>query len=161
MGRNYLKSSNIDFFTSLIKEGKFINIAKNLTIFIEKENVDGSYNNIFLEDERSGSRMIYAKKGILINENLQKKLKLIDGRVINNENSNLNIFDFDEIDFQLKNLDAKTIVVPKIQEIDTLSLLNCLYNFRIKENRSFNCEEKLNPKLIENYLREFSNHFYQ
>ena len=26
--RDYLKNSNIDFFTSLIKEGKFINIAK-------------------------------------------------------------------------------------------------------------------------------------
>ena len=69
------------------------------------------------------------KEEILINDNLQKKLKLIDGRVINNENSNLTIFDFDGGDFQLKNLNAKTIVVPKIQEIDTLSLLNCIYNF--------------------------------
>ena len=48
--RDYLKNSNIDFFTSLIKEGKFINIAKDLTIFIDKENSDGSYNNIFIED---------------------------------------------------------------------------------------------------------------
>ena len=160
MGRNYLKSSNIDFFTSLIKEGKFINIAKNLTIFIENENVDGSYNNIFLEDERSGSRMIYAKKGVLINDNLQKKLKLVDGRVINNENSNLNIFDFDEIDFQLKNLDAKTIVVPKIQEIDTLSLLNCHLNFKIKENKSFNCEEKLKPEINRELFKRIYKPFF-
>ena len=104
--------------------------------------------------------MIYAKKGILINDNLQKKLKLIDGRVINNENSNLTIFDFDEIDFQLKNLNAKTIVVPKIQEIDTLSLINCIYNFRVNENKSFNCEEKLKQKLIENYLKNFQTIFF-
>ena len=38
--RNYLKNSNIDFFTSLIKEGKFINVVKNLTIFINKKNND-------------------------------------------------------------------------------------------------------------------------
>ena len=35
--RNLLKNSNIDFFSSLIKEGKFINVIKGLTIFIEKE----------------------------------------------------------------------------------------------------------------------------
>ena len=53
--REYLKNSNIDFFTSLIKEGKFINIVKNMTIFIDKENEDGSYNNIFIEDLRNKS----------------------------------------------------------------------------------------------------------
>ena len=35
--RNYLKNSNIDFFTSLIKEGKFINAVKGLTIFIDRK----------------------------------------------------------------------------------------------------------------------------
>ena len=30
--RNYLKNSNIDFFTSLIKEGKFINIGKQFIL---------------------------------------------------------------------------------------------------------------------------------
>jgi len=48
--RNYLKNSNIDFFTSLIKEGKFINVVKDLTIFIDKKNSDGSYSDIFLDD---------------------------------------------------------------------------------------------------------------
>ena len=32
--RNYLKNSNVDFFTSLIKEGKFINIVSPLVILI-------------------------------------------------------------------------------------------------------------------------------
>ena len=35
--RNLIKESNIDFFTSLIKEGKFINAVKGLTIFIENK----------------------------------------------------------------------------------------------------------------------------
>ena len=60
--RNYLKNSNIDFFTSLIKERKFLNVAKDLTIFIEKKNEDGSYTDIFLDDStKSTSKMIYAK----------------------------------------------------------------------------------------------------
>ena len=48
--RSFLKSSNIDFFTSLIKEGKFINATKNLTIFIDAKENDGSYRDIFLEE---------------------------------------------------------------------------------------------------------------
>ena len=36
-GRELLKNSNIDFFTSLIKEGKFINVVDGLTIFINKK----------------------------------------------------------------------------------------------------------------------------
>ena len=81
--RDYLKNSNIDFFTSLIKEGKFINIAKDLTIFIDKENSDGSYNNIFIEDLRNlNSKMIYAKKGNLVNDEKIKKFRLNNGKVI-------------------------------------------------------------------------------
>ena len=66
--RNYLKNSNIDFFTSLIKEGKFINITQGLTIFINKKNADGSFSDIFLEDTTKGnnSKMIFSKKGVLI-----------------------------------------------------------------------------------------------
>ena len=48
--RNILKDSNIDFFTSLIKEKKFINVVKDLTIFIDKKNEDGSYSDIFIDD---------------------------------------------------------------------------------------------------------------
>ena len=36
-GREMLKNSNIDLFSSLIKEGKFINAVDGLTIFIEKK----------------------------------------------------------------------------------------------------------------------------
>ena len=42
--RTLLKNSNIDFFTSLIKEGKFINVVNGLTIFIKEKNDDGSYS---------------------------------------------------------------------------------------------------------------------
>ena len=46
--RNYLKNSNVDFFSSLIKDKKFINVVKELTIFIDKKNPDGSFQNVFI-----------------------------------------------------------------------------------------------------------------
>ena len=139
--REYLKNSNIDFFTSLIKDGKFINIAKNITIFIDKENKDGSYNNIFLEDMRNeNSKMIYAKKGILVNDGFQKKFKLTDGRIVNYKDTDINIFEFDQIDFNLKDLSTRTITVPKIQEIDTITLLSCISNKIKKKLESYECQ---------------------
>tara|TARA_B100000029_G_C17571810_1_gene956851 strand:- start:1344 stop:2441 length:1098 start_codon:yes stop_codon:yes gene_type:complete len=139
--REYLKNSNIDFFTSLIKDGKFINIAKNITIFIDKENNDGSYNNIFLEDMRNeNSRMIYAKKGILVNDGFQKKFKLTDGRIVNYKGTDINIFEFDQIDFNLNDLSTRTITVPKIQEIDTITLLSCINNKIKKKLESYECQ---------------------
>jgi len=71
--RTFLKNSNIDFFTSLIKEGKFINAVKDLTIFIDKKNDDGSYSDIFIDDStKNNSKMIYAKSGVLV-DNEKKK----------------------------------------------------------------------------------------
>ena len=35
--RNLIKNSNVDFFTNLINEGRFINVVQGLTIFIEKK----------------------------------------------------------------------------------------------------------------------------
>ena len=158
--REYLKNSNIDFFTSLIKEGKFINIVKNMTIFIDKENEDGSYNNIFIEDLRNkSSKMIYAKEGILINNEVIKKFILSNGRVINNEKNNINIFEFDQIDFNLDDLSTRTITVPKIQEISTMTLLNCfniIPESRIVNLNTYNCE-----KILPEVKRELFKRIYK
>jgi len=72
--RSFIRKSNIDFFPSLIKEGKFIDTVKNLTIFIESKNEFGQYKNIFLNDTsgknkkdgKDKSQIIFAKKGILV-----------------------------------------------------------------------------------------------
>ena len=142
--RNYLKNSNIDFFTSLIKEGKFISITDGLTIFINSKDDDGNFKDIFLEEtNKNNSKMIYADRGELYEDGLQKAFKLFDGRVINIENSKINLFDFDQIDFSLQNLTTKTITVPKIQEIDTQILLSCFFNIKndkLKDFKSFKCK---------------------
>jgi lipopolysaccharide export LptBFGC system permease protein LptF len=80
--RNLLKILSLNFFTSLIKEGKFINAVKGLTIFIEKKNLD-EYSNIFIDDSTKGySRFIYAKTGKIISNQKNKQFILYDGKVI-------------------------------------------------------------------------------
>ena len=142
--RNYLKNSNVDFFTSLIKEGVFINVTKGLTIFINHKENNGTFRDIFLEENnKNKSRMIYANKGFLIDNELQKTLKLLKGRVINIEDSKINVFNFEQINFNLKNLNTKTITTPKLQEIDTKVLLGCFFEIRDNKFKSLKCEKNL------------------
>jgi lipopolysaccharide export system permease protein len=146
--RDYIKNSNVDFFTSLIKEGKFINVAKNITIFINKEEKDGSYSDIFMEDSRSKDlQMIYAKKGYLLDDLGNKAFKLFDGKVVNKKNTNLSVFEFDEINFNFNNLSSKSIIKPKIQEINTLSLINCIINDSNEKSLIFNCEDSIKVEI--------------
>ena len=159
--RDYLKNSNIDFFTSLLKEKTFINVAKGLTIFINKKNKDGSYEDIFLDDStKNNSKMIYAKSGTLIDNEKQKVFKLLDGRVINNENSKINVFDFDQIDFNLQNLISNTITIPKIQEISTITLLSCFINIKKNKNEDFECEKNIKKEIKQELLKRLHKPIY-
>ena len=88
--RESLKDSNVDFFTSLIKEGKFINAVEGLTIFIKEKNTDQTFSNIFIDDStKNNSKMIYAKDGVIIDNNQRKSFQLFNGKVINNEKKKL------------------------------------------------------------------------
>ena len=146
--REHLKNSNIDFFSSLIKERKFIDTAKDLTIFINKKNDDGSFEEIFIDDNREkNSRMIIAKSGLIINSPTTKYFKLYKGRIINISNSKINVFDFEQINLNLLNLNSNTITVPKIQEIDTKTLLSCFINLKANIYDVFDCSENLKNEI--------------
>ncbi len=152
--RNYLKNSNIDFFTSLIKEGKFINAVKGLTIFIEKKEKDGSFSNIFLDDStKNVSKMIHAKDGILIDSQKKKVFRLYDGKVINIDKNKINVFEFDQIDFGLKDFASNTITVPKIQEIGTRTLLACFFSIEAKKFEAFKCDKPLMKEIKQELLK--------
>ena len=143
-GREILKESNIDFFTSLIKEGKFINAVDGLTIFINKKNQDDTFENIFIDDSsKNVSKMIYAKNGSILENDKRKIFKLFNGQVINKDKDKINSFQFDEIDFNLADYSSNTILVAKIQEIPSLILFKCRFNYQNKisdiDKYSFSC----------------------
>ena len=163
--RDYLKNSNIDFFTSLIREGKFINVVEGLTIFIDKKNLDGSYSNIFLDDSsKQTSKIIYAKKGILIDSDNKKVFRLFDGNVINKEKLKINLFEFDQIDFNLAEYSTNTILVPKIQEIPSKDLFKCLINnfsnTNITFENRFNCGQNIKKEINQELFKRFYKPLY-
>ena len=157
--RSYLKNSSLDFFTTLLKQGNFINVAKNMTIFIDKKNSNESFEDIFIEDNRESPKMIYAKKGKVISDEKGKKFRLIEGRIINTETSKTKIFDFDTIDLNLSNISSKTITTPKIQELKTILLFQCIANKNYQSDL-LKCDERIMPDLVSELFKRLVKPFY-
>ena len=134
--RTFIRTSNVDFFPALIKEGKFIDTVSGLTIFIESKDESGDYNNIFLKDlftkksdeqTEESFQIIYAKKGRLINSNNNRFFELYEGEMINKENKKITNFTFDKINFNLSKYTSKSTTYPKIQEVPSEDIIKCLY----------------------------------
>ena len=167
--KNYIRNSNIDFFPSLIKEGKFIDTVKNLTIFIEKKDQFGNYENIFLNDnldtDEQGvlvNQVVYAKRGALFSDSKNRFFRLFDGYMINTNKNKITTIAFEKIDFNLSKYESKTTTSPKIQTLDSKVLFDCLYydlkNMKDKfQHRYLKC----NDKFIKNVKQEFFKRFYK
>jgi len=130
--RSYIRSSNLDLYSSIIQEKKFIDAVKNLTIFVEEKNINGELKNIFLKEKIKDNeyQIIFAKKGIIINKNNKSNLLLFDGKIINNTNEKTNSFEFSETEMNLSKFSTHTTTHPKIQEITTYDLLACIVRLK-------------------------------
>ena len=169
--RSFIRSSNIDYFPSLIKEGKFIDAVSDLTIFIESKDENGVYKNIFLNESNkkddSGlelikSQIIYAKKGILIDRDKKRYFKLYDGKVINKDGKKLSNFTFEEIEFNLAKFSSNTILHQKIQEVSSYDLINCIYNDYKNTVEKFEAEYlRCEKRTLNDIKQEFLKRFYK
>ena len=131
MARSYIRDSNIDYFPSLLRPKQFIDTVENLTIFYEKRNSKGEYENIFLKDNIGvmDSKIISAKKGYMSTKDDNFFLILDDGNISNVNQKNINSFTFKSTEINLSKFKTKTTVFPKIQELSTETLISCLKSF--------------------------------
>ena len=130
--RVYLQESNIDFFPSLISEKKFIDTVDQLTIYIENKIEKESYENIFIKDtdkDKDKVKFIFAKRGQLINNSDERIFRLFDGKIINVNDGRVTEFNFEITNFDLSKYLTKTITDFKIQERNTLNILDCYVNY--------------------------------
>ena len=128
--RVYLQESNIDFFPSLISEKKFIDTVDQLTIYIERKIEKENYENIFIKDtDKDKIKFIFAKSGQLINNPSERIFKLFDGKIINVNDGRVTEFNFEITNFDLSKYLTKTTTHFKLQETNTLNILNCYINY--------------------------------
>ena len=155
LSRTLLKNSELQFIPSLLKEKQFNDTIKNLTIFVDKKNPDGTYENIFIRDEgtiltkiSSGSSTIFAKTGYITEDD--KNLVLVDGNIQKLEASgNISIVKFEKTSLNLSGLSTKSISEPKIQETATMLIINCIKNKNLIFHNCVRTEENFRESKIE------------
>ena len=126
--RSFIRSSDLDFFESVLKPKKFVDVVQNLTIYYEKKNENGELENIFLNDKSSSSesQTTIAKTGKFEMRGDKKILILYDGKTINNVNRKTSEFNFSKTDFNISNFSTHSVTHQKTQETPTKELVLCL-----------------------------------
>ena len=166
-GRSFFRSSNVDLFTSIIKERKFIDTVENLTIFVEKKD-NNLLRNILIKEKinKDQSQIIVAESGEIIgSENFQKKIILYKGKVINTEEDKQGIINFSKFNLDLSKFNTKTITHPKVQEMNSIDLFKCLNTInQFKQNNKTNnkdknfflgCNLEISAAILEEFLKRF------
>ena len=154
--RSYIRGSNVDLFSSIIQEKKFIDVVKDLTIFVEEKNINGDLKNIFLKEKigENEYQTIIAKEGKIKKYDIKTTLLLFDGKIINNNNKKINSFEFSKTEINLSKFTTKTTTHPKIQEIGTYDVLACIVRLKNFNNayisNVFITNKKLNNCIPEN-----------
>tara|TARA_B100000795_G_scaffold35907_1_gene23647 strand:- start:2699 stop:3835 length:1137 start_codon:yes stop_codon:yes gene_type:complete len=141
--RSFIRSSDLDFFESILKPKKFIDIIKNLTIYFDERGEKGELINIFLND-KSGvnvSQTTFAKTGILKDRGNTRLLVLYNGKTINNVNGKISEFKFSKTDFNISKYASNTTTHQKTQENSTAELIKCTIVLN-------NLKKKYKPKKI-------------
>ena len=158
--RSLIKSSNLDFISSMVKTNQFNDTVPGLTIFVEKKNEDGTMKNIFIRDESkilksidnvdsTENITIIAKRGKVVNQSAPA-LVLGDGIIQSQRvDKNIQTIRFEKTVLKLNNLQTRSIVQTKIQETPSILLIKCYFN---KEDiKILNCprDHKKNDVLSE------------
>ena len=163
--RSYIRSSNVDLFSSIVQEKRFIDTVKNLTIFVDEKSSNGDLKNIFLKEiiSENNHQIIIAKNGKIRKDDDKSILVLFNGKIINNNKKNTNSFEFSKTEVNLSKFSTKTTTHPKIQETRTYDVLACIVKLKYFHNlfllNYFKSKKKLENCRIENISAPFQEIF--
>ena len=168
LARSYIRTSTMDFFPNILKEKKFIDTVSDLTIYVDQESEAGILTNIFLKDNtksKNESKIIYARNGELVRDNNNFYLILNDGQIIENKDNSTKVFSFDSTKFSLTRFSSKTTTFPKIKEIKTADLIECIVMLYLKKTELIikeylQCNKKTQAPVISETFARFYLPFY-
>ena len=162
--RSFLRNSEANVFESFIKPKKFNDTIKDVTIFSEAKETDGSLKNIYLKKNLSNKnfQITYAKKGELKKINNSPVLILYDGETISSNDNKISSFKFVQSDFNLGNTETNATTYIKTQETSTKKLIRCIFYLK-KELANSNEEifiENCSNSNLKNIYKEISKRFF-
>jgi lipopolysaccharide export system permease protein len=126
--RSFIRTSDLDFFESILKPKKFIDIIKDLTIYFETKTEAGELKDLFLKknSKTNDFQITYAKTGILEPRGDIKVLVLYNGKTIKSSDGKVSEFKFTKTDYNIEKLNSTTTTSQKTQENSTRELIECL-----------------------------------
>src|SRR5210317_591819 len=162
--RSFLRNSEANVFESFIKPKKFNDTIKDVTIFSQAKETDGSLKNIYLKKNLSNKnfQITYAKKGELKKMNNSPVLILFDGETISSNDNKISSFKFVQSDFNLGNTETNATTYIKTQETSTKKLIRCIFYLK-KELANSNEEifiENCSNSNLKNIYKEISKRFF-
>ena len=171
ISKSFFRTSNIDFFPSLIKEKKFIDTLSDLTIYVDEQSDDKKkFKNILIKDQKKNAneyQIIIAGEGEIITNNNVNYLILKKGEIFsNNNNKDFSNFKFENFEFNLSKFSSKTMVIPKIQENKSSNIIKCYLNnsninkkFYINYNE-LRCDKDSKKDIIQEIFKRFFQPFF-
>ncbi len=168
--RSFIRQSNVDFFPSLVKPKKFMDTVKKLTIYVDKKNDLDQFENIVIKDTYSSndSRIIYAKTGFFSQINEQNFLILNQGKILNINKGKTTVINFNRTQLNLSEYDSKTTKYPKLQEVNAVILMKCLFQkedqrslIMLGDNNEFRFQCSREQKILDNVSQEFFSRIFK
>ena len=129
---------------------------RDLTIFVEKYNDQGDLEGIYIKEKinENENKKKIDNKGQLVKDVTGFNFKLFQGKVITiNPNSNYS-FGFEETNYNLSKFNSKTRKYIKLDETNTLYLINCLKENIVNRNNIKERCDKENSYLIKETYEE-------
>ena len=168
--RSFLRTSSVNILENFIKEKKFNDTIKGVTIYSENKDSDGYLYNLYIKKNISGGfEITYAKKGIFDQSKSIPILVLFDGETLTNKNNKITNISFAKSDFLLSNLRANTMTEQKNQELKTYYIVSCilflnkinLSHFKkIQKTKIINCTDANKVNLIKELYKRLVIPFY-
>ena len=168
--RSLIRSSNLDFISSMIKTNQFNDTVEGLTIYVEEKDENDLMKNIFIRDDKkilkgldspkdSGNITIFAEKGKI--EKRGRSYLALENGVIQTENKSKEIqsINFKKTSLLLQGMKTKSITQPKLQETSSIILMECLFKKDMKE-KLLNCAKKSKLDALSEFNRRFGMPLY-
>ena len=167
--RSFLRTSNVNFFDNFIKQQKFNDTIKGVTIYTDKKDNDGNLINLYLKKEiDNGFQITYAKKGVIKKKGNVPIIVLYNGATITSKKKEITNISFSKSDFSFLNTTSNTTTYKKTQEISSNKLVRCIKNFYTLEKKEFeiifreieNCSYQNMQSIIKEIYKRFIIPFY-
>ena len=165
IARSFLRLSTVNFLDNFIKQQKFNDTIKGITIYSDKKDKNGNLTNIYLKKEFGNKefQITYAKSGKFKQIGSIPILVLNQGATITSKNNEITNISFSKSDFSLANLETNTATYIKTQELSSYKIIKCINNFYKYNKTEFDQKNKsienYSLKNIKNIFKEFYKRF--